>query len=112
MRWRRHQPEVAFIEYARTNQGGEVAENWQRSTFYELFVSGETYMRHRVTDETVARYYNLDQERDAGMKEFLGVLTRFGPSGTIGEMDCLYSAAKSNGSLTKMSTGVSRWASL
>jgi adenylate cyclase len=92
VRWRRNEPEVAFIEYGRTNQGGEVAENWLRSTFYELFVSGETYMRHPLTAETVTRYYNLDQDRDAGMKEFLGVLTRFGPSGTIGEMDCLYSA--------------------
>jgi adenylate cyclase len=92
VRWRRNEPDTIFIEYARTNQGGEVAENWQRSTFYQLFHSGETYLRGRLTDETVARYYNLDQDRDAGMKEFLAVLTRFGPTGTIGDMDCLYSA--------------------
>ncbi len=92
VRWRRNTPETIFIEYARTNQGGEAEENWQRSTFYQLFHSGETYLRGRLTDETVARYYNLDQDRDAGMKEFLGVLTRFGAAGTIGDMDCLYSA--------------------
>lgn len=92
VRWRRGTPETVFIEYARTNQGGEAEENWQRSTFYQLFHSGETYLRARLTEETVARYYNLDQDRDAGMTEFLGVLTRFGPSGTIGDMDCLYSA--------------------
>jgi adenylate cyclase len=92
VRWRRGTPETVFIEYARTNQGGEAEENWQRSTFYQLFHSGETYLRARLTEETAARYYNLDQDRDAGMTEFLGVLTRFGPSGTIGDMDCLYSA--------------------
>jgi adenylate cyclase len=92
VRWRRNEPDPVFIEYARTNQGGEAAENWQRSTFYQLVHSEETYLRARLTDETIARYYNLDQDRDAGMKEFLAVLTRFGPTGTIGDMDCLYSA--------------------
>ena len=92
VRWRRDTPETVFIEYARTNRGGEAEENWQRSTFYQLFHSGETYLRARLTEETVARYYNLDMDRDAGMTEFLGVLTRFGASGTIGDMDCLYSA--------------------
>jgi adenylate cyclase len=91
VRWRRNEPETAFIEYGRTNEG-EAAENWRRSTFYRLFHSGETYLRERLTDETLARYWNLEQDRAAGMKEFLGVLTRFGPTGTIGEMDCMYSA--------------------
>jgi len=92
VRWRKSAPETEFIEYARTNRGGEAADNWRRSTFYELLTSGETYMRARLTDETVARYYNLDLDRDAGMTEFFGVLTRFGPGGTIGDMDCMYSA--------------------
>jgi adenylate cyclase len=91
VRWRRNTPETVFMEYARTNRG-EAAENWRRSTFYRLFHSGETYLRERLTDETLARYWNLEQDRDAGMKELLGVLTRFGPSGTIGDMDCMYSA--------------------
>jgi adenylate cyclase len=91
VRWRRNEPETVFIEYGRTNQG-EAAENWRRSTFYRLFASGETYLRERLTDETLARYWNLEPDRAAGMTEFLGVLTRFGPTGTIGEMDCLYSA--------------------
>jgi adenylate cyclase len=91
VRWRRNEPETVFIEYGRTNQG-EAAENWRRSTFYRLFASGETYLRERLTDETLARYWNLEPDRAAGMTEFLGVLTRFGPTGTIGEMDCMYSA--------------------
>ncbi|MEZ5832026.1 MAG: adenylate/guanylate cyclase domain-containing protein [Dongiaceae bacterium] len=84
-------PETVFIEYGRTNEG-EAAANWRRSTFYRLLYSDDTYLHERLTDETVARYFNLEQDRDAGMTEFLGVLTRFGPSGTIGEMDCMYSA--------------------
>ncbi|HET6158454.1 MAG TPA: adenylate/guanylate cyclase domain-containing protein [Dongiaceae bacterium] len=90
VRWRRNEPETAFIEYGRTNEG-EAAENWRRSTFYRLFSTGETYLRERLTDETLARYWNLEPDRDAGMTEFFAVLTRFGPSGTIGEMDCMYS---------------------
>ena len=91
IRWRRNEPETAFFEYGRTNQG-EMAENYRRSTFYQLFHSGETYLRERLSDETLARYWNLEPDRDAGMKEFLAVLTRFGPSGTIGDMDCVYSS--------------------
>jgi len=90
IRWRRGTPETVFTEYARTNRG-EAAENWRRSTFYQLYTSGETYLRERMTDEVVARYWNLESDRDAGMTEFLAVLTRFGPAGTIGDMDCLYS---------------------
>ena len=90
IRWRHNEPETVFFEYGRTNQG-EMAENYRRSTFYQLFHSGETYLRERLSDETLARYWNLESDRDAGMKEFLAVLTRFGPSGTIGDMDCVYS---------------------
>jgi adenylate cyclase len=90
VRWRKNTPETVFFEYGRTNEG-EAAENWRRSTFYRLFSTGETYLRERLTDETLARYWNLEPDRDAGMKEFLGVLTRFGPTGSIGELDCLYS---------------------
>jgi adenylate cyclase len=90
IRWRRNEAETAFMEYGRTDRG-EMAENWRRSTFYRLYSSDETYMRERLTDDVVARYWNLEADRDAGMTEFLAVLTRFAPAGTIGDMDCLYS---------------------
>ena len=90
IRWRRNETETAFMEYGRTDRG-EMAENWRRSTFYQLYTSGETYMRERLTDETLARYWNLESDRDAGMTEFLAVLSRFGPAGTVGDMDCAYS---------------------
>jgi adenylate cyclase len=90
IRWRRNEAETVFKEYGRTDRG-EMAENWRRSTFYQLYTSGEQYMRERLTDEILARYWNLESDRDAGMTEFLGVLTRFGPAGTIGDMDCMYS---------------------
>jgi adenylate cyclase len=89
IRWRRNEAETAFMEYGRTDRG-EMAENWRRSTFYRLYTSGETYLRERLTNEVVARYWNLESDRDAGMTEFLAVLTRFAPAGTIGDMDCTY----------------------
>ncbi len=91
IRWRRNETETTFMEYGRTDRG-EMAENWRRSTFYQLYTSGETYLREQLTDEVVARYWNLDSDRAAGMREFLAVLTRFEPAGTIGDMDCIYSA--------------------
>jgi adenylate cyclase len=90
-RWDRNEPETFYKEYGRTNQG-EMAEMWRRSSFYHLFHTGEPYIRALLDDETVARFSNLEDDRAAGMSEFIGVLTRFGPAGAIGEMDCLYSA--------------------
>jgi adenylate cyclase len=92
VKWRRNAPEAAFTEYGRTNRGGEAAENWRRSTFYELFHSAETYLRVPLNNETLARYWNPEADHAAGMMELFGVLTRFGPSGSIGDMDCMYSA--------------------
>jgi adenylate cyclase len=91
IRWRRNEAETAFMEYGRTDRG-EMADNWRRSTFYRLYTSGETYLHERLTDDVVARYWNLEPDRDAGMTEFLAVLTRFEPAGTIGDMDCVYTA--------------------
>ena len=92
VRWWRDKPETTFMEYGRTTQGGEMAEMWRRSVFYHLFTSGEQCLQERLTTETIARFPHLKDDREAGMREFLGVLTRFGADGTIGDIDCMYSA--------------------
>lgn len=91
VRWFRDKAETTFIEYGRTKEG-EMAEMWRRSVFYHLLESGEAYLRAPLTAETVARFPHLKQDRETGMREFIGVLTRFGAEGTIGDMDCMYSA--------------------
>ncbi len=92
VKWRRNAAEAVFVEYGRTNQGGEAAEKWRRSAFYELFHSGETCLQAQLNNETLARYWDLDFPHAAGMRELFAFLTRFGPAGSIGEMDCMYSA--------------------
>ncbi|WP_119300275.1 adenylate/guanylate cyclase domain-containing protein [Dongia deserti] len=91
IRWYRDKPKGKFLEYERTNQG-EAAENWRRSVFFYLLESGEPMLHERLTPETVARFTHLVPDRQAGMTDFVGILTRFAPEGSIGEMDCIYSA--------------------
>ena len=91
VRWFRDKAETTFMEYGRTREG-EMAEMWRRSVFYHLFESGEPCLQEPLTAETVARFPHLEHDREAGMREFLGVLTRFGVEGTIGDIDCMYSA--------------------
>jgi len=91
VRWHRDKVETTFMEYGRTSEG-EAAERWRRTTFYHLVQSGESWLRLPLTTEAIVRFPHLEADRAAGMSEILGILTRFGPAGAIGDMDCMYSA--------------------
>lgn len=89
VRWRRDEAETQLIEYGRTD-AGEAAENWRRSTFYRLFVSGEPMLRRRLDEATVAEFPGLAGEREAGLTDYLALFRRFPAEGVIGEMDGVY----------------------
>jgi adenylate cyclase len=91
MRWRRDQEETTRSEYGRTNEG-EAAENYRRSTFYYLVRTGETYLRRRLTAESAAEYRQFTDAYAAGMTDILCIMNRFAPEGTVGDMDCVFSA--------------------
>jgi adenylate cyclase len=90
-RWFRDKPETTATGYGRTTEGGEVAERWQRSTFYRLIETGEPMLRRRITAEAVAEFPGLAQELSEGLTDYLAFMTRFASEGAIGEMDCVYS---------------------
>jgi adenylate cyclase len=91
VRWYRDPAkETTIIEYGRTN-AGEAAENWRRSTFYRLVHTGESMLRRRINDESIAEFANLAREREAGMTDLVALVNKFAAEGIIGEMDCVYS---------------------
>lgn len=93
-RWRADgNTESAFVDYARTSQGGEAAANWRKSAFYHLYESGGTSFRARLTTDADAllRYPQLQTMRDEGLTDYLAVAHRFRQSGSIGEMDAVFS---------------------
>src|SRR5436305_6001836 len=93
VRWRREGDErqAELIEYGPTIEG-EAAENWQRSPFFRLLEEGGSRLRRRLLAGEPAEFSAIAALQDQGMGGVMVLITRFAPSGVIGEMDCVYSA--------------------
>jgi len=92
-RWRRNQEDIApIVEYGRTGEGGEAAENWRRSTYYHLFHSGEDILRRRIGPGHPIDFTVLEELRLEGQTDYVALVHRFAADGVIGEMDCVYSS--------------------
>ena len=90
-RWRADgQEEKAVVEFGPSNVG-ENAENWRRSTFYHLVVTGADELRRRLGQTGREEFYNLDSLKAEGHTDYLALIHRFSSDGVIGEMDCVYS---------------------
>ena len=90
-RWRNDGvDEKAVIEFGPTNVG-ENAQNWQRSAFYHLVVSGAEELRRRLAQCDASEFYNLDTLKAEGHTDYFALIHRFASDGVIGEMDCVYS---------------------
>ena len=88
--WRRDAGQAQLIEYGPSSEG-DAADNWQRSVFYHLRESGGSLFRVRFHAGETAGYPRLTQLHEDGMSDVVAMITRFPRSGTIGEMDSLYS---------------------
>jgi adenylate cyclase len=90
-RWQRGQAEPTFTEYGRSNVG-DAAASWRRSPFYHLLETGESKLRMRLTAETDDRFNLVKELREAGMTDYLVLVSRFAAEGIVGELDCIYSS--------------------
>jgi adenylate cyclase len=92
-RWRCDESEQApMVEYGRTNQGGQMAESWQRSPFFALVQSGDTVIRRGLKQDGPFDYPILDDLKAEGQTDFVAMIHRFAADGVIGDMDCVYSS--------------------
>ncbi|SDQ94859.1 adenylate cyclase [Rhizobiales bacterium GAS191] len=89
--WRHGEAARAPIEYGPTTDGDRLA-GWQRSPFYRMLESGASILRMPVTEEMKEQHPIFVDLHEAGMKEFVPIISRFAAKGTIGEMDCVYSS--------------------
>jgi adenylate cyclase len=105
VRWGHDPSQPAVREYGRTSlpegvsdplvSGGaqpDVVARWQASPFFQMLQTGESLLRRRITAETAAEFAVLDDYRAVGMTDYVAMINRFAPEGTIGEMDCIYSS--------------------
>lgn len=92
-RWRNdgQEDDAPVREYGPTNEG-EAAQSWQRSPFFHLLQTGQEELRRRIGFGEPADFLIIQEMKDAGHTDYLLFVHRFAAEGSIGEMDCFYSA--------------------
>jgi adenylate cyclase len=78
------------FEYGSTREG-DAAQNWRRSTFYHMLENGHDELRIDLADCATLDFSMIDDLAAKGHRHFVAFVHRFGETGTIGEMDCVYS---------------------
>src|SRR3954453_7188564 len=77
-RWWRDGAEMApIVEYGRTSEGGEVAENWRRSPYRHLLETGGSSLRRRIGAGHAADFPVLEDLREQGHTDLLILIHRF-----------------------------------
>jgi adenylate cyclase len=87
--WKRQQKQTALSEYGRTP---ERSDRWERSPFYRLEVTGESFLRRRVTAASADEFPIFSELVAEGITDYVAIANHFAAEGIIGEMDCVYSS--------------------
>jgi adenylate cyclase len=74
-----------------SSDDGEASDNWRRSTFYHMLESGKTELQLDLADPASHGFSRMEELAAKGHRHFLGFAHRFGETGSIGQMDCVYS---------------------
>jgi adenylate cyclase len=71
-----------------------IDDRWQRSPHFHLLQTGERWLRHRIDPRGASPrpFPVLDDVAADGATDYVAVLTRFGESAAIGEMDSVYTS--------------------
>jgi adenylate cyclase len=78
------------FEYGST-AAGDAAQTWRRSTFYHMLEHGHDELRIDLADCAKLDFSMIDELAAKGHKHFVALVHRFGETGTLGQMDCVYS---------------------
>jgi adenylate cyclase len=93
-RWNRGASQAEVLEYGRTREGPN-AEAWRRSPLFYMIETNQSILRRRLIDPSPAPkgpdFATYAELRSEGMTDSVALVTRFAPSGVIGEMDAIYS---------------------
>jgi len=71
-------------------------EQWQRSPFYHVLETGETLLRLPIHAGSVQSFRLPSDLLGSGATEYRACITRFGPDGVIGGLDCVYLPSSSS----------------
>jgi adenylate cyclase len=70
----------------------QAVDIWLRSPFYSMREAGESLFHRRLTAATIDEFSLLPDWYDAGMTDYIAIISRFAAEGIIGEMDGVYSS--------------------
>jgi adenylate cyclase len=87
--WTQKRKETRLTEFGRSD---ERLDFWERSPFYRLELSGESFLRRRLNAEAEGEFSIFSDLRAEGMTDYLAITNRFAAEGIIGDMDCVYSS--------------------
>jgi adenylate cyclase len=77
--------------YGRTTEvNSEAFESWRRSPFYKMMQEGRTLARWPLAAVPEDEHPILSELRQAGIAEYVTMISPFGEDRIIGEMDCAY----------------------
>jgi len=102
-RWGFGPTESPLLEYGRTSPEAlaatglnpnevEAAERWRHSPFYRMLETGDSILRRSLNARTKDEFSWLSDLFEAGMTDYVAIISRFAAGGGIGEMDGVYSS--------------------
>jgi adenylate cyclase len=102
-RWGYGATEPSLLEYGRTSPDAlaapgaaprdvETARVWRNSAHYKMLQTGDSFLRRRLNATATDEFPVLADFLAAGMTDYVAIISRFAPQGTIGEMDGVYSS--------------------
>ena len=93
--WRRdaeQQISTDFVPSDRVNS----RDLWTSSPFYRLLQTGERVLRLKPAETPHGEFPFIDECREQGITDYVAFVDRFGPNGSVGEMDCTFSSFASD----------------
>ena len=93
--WADHLPDGFETEYG-SSEAGDAAQNWQRSTFYELEQQGGPELRLRLCDGERRPANMITELIERGRTDYIAFIHRMPKENAIGQMDRVYSHFATN----------------
>jgi adenylate cyclase len=78
------------IEYGSSDEG-EAADGWRRSLFYHMLENDKPELHLDLSERGSYDFSRIEELAIGGHRHLLGFVHRFGETGSIGQMDCVYS---------------------
>jgi adenylate cyclase len=88
--------EKSTVEYGRTD-AGPAAEDWKRTAFHHLLVTGADELRRRIGQGEPTDFSSLESLKAEGYTDYVALIHRLDRDGPIGGMDCVYSSWATRG---------------